>query len=113
MGLGEGKLISIVAENVKSFREKRKLTQQRLAEQCGVDVRTINRIEAADHNPTVEVLERLSVALSVHPAQLVSNEQETSPAVREEVASLAETMASLSTRMAKLKQAMESQAAPK
>ncbi len=113
MGLGEGKLISIVAENVRSFREKRKLTQQRLAEQCGVDVRTINRIEAADHNPTVDVLERLSLALGIPPALLVSSDRESPPAVREEFASLAETMASLSARMAKLKQVMEIQPAPK
>lgn len=49
--------------NVRRLRVARKLTQEALAEQIGVNPRTVQKIEAGKLNILATTLERLKVAL--------------------------------------------------
>jgi transcriptional regulator with XRE-family HTH domain len=55
----------LVAWNVRRLRVERGLTQEALAVDAGIDRTYISRIEREMENPTVEVLERLALALGV------------------------------------------------
>jgi putative transcriptional regulator len=64
----EQKSVSVV------LKEKRKnlgLSQAGLAEQAGIDRKTVNRIENGRFSPTLGTLVALSKALSVTTAELV------------------------------------------
>lgn len=51
-----------------------KLTQEKLAERAGIDVRSLQRIEAGTWNMTVDYLDRLRRALPCKWADLVPEE---------------------------------------
>ena len=63
------------AANVRRFREKRGLTQQRLAERLGADLRWIQRIEAGERDVSISSLSRIARALKVRPAYLLRKAQ--------------------------------------
>jgi HTH-type transcriptional regulator, cell division transcriptional repressor len=50
-------------ENVAALRQRRKLTQERLAERVDVSPRYIQSIEAGDYFPSLPTLVRLRAAL--------------------------------------------------
>ena len=54
-----------VAWNLRRIRTERKISQENLAVDAGVDRTYESGIERQDFNPTVDVLERLAEALSV------------------------------------------------
>jgi transcriptional regulator with XRE-family HTH domain len=56
---------------VKTLRESGGLTQQRLADECGIDIRTIQRIEAGEYGFGLPILFALAEALKVKPAVIV------------------------------------------
>ena len=58
--------------NVKRLRLERGLSQEALAAEAGLAMRHLGRIERGQANPTLDVLERLAVALRVPPLELVS-----------------------------------------
>ena len=53
----------IVGRTVNRLRNAAGLTQERLAERVGIDMRSLQRIEAGAWNMTVDYLERLRDAL--------------------------------------------------
>jgi transcriptional regulator with XRE-family HTH domain len=55
------------------------MTQRSLAEHVGVHVSQIRRYEAGDSSPTLDVLRKLAVALSVSADTLVFDENERGP----------------------------------
>ena len=55
----------------KQWREKRGLSQQRLAERLDTSVASISRIESGKQPYTQDFLEALSVALQTDPASLI------------------------------------------
>ena len=55
---------------VKASRERRKLTQEALAERAGISRTYLARLETGKHDPTASVLERLAKALSVKVGRL-------------------------------------------
>lgn len=59
MSLGE-----IVARNIRRLRLERRLTQEVLAVDAGIDRTYVSRLERGLENPTVAVLEKLAGALS-------------------------------------------------
>jgi transcriptional regulator with XRE-family HTH domain len=59
-----------IARNVRRLRTSQGHTQQRLAELSGIDVRSVNRLEAAAQNVTIDIVERVARALSVSPSLL-------------------------------------------
>jgi len=50
-------------KNVARLRERRKLTQEELAEKAGVSARYLQSIEAGEYFPTLPTLVRLNSAL--------------------------------------------------
>lgn len=54
-----------LAANVRRYRLERVLTQEGLAAATALEARYVQRIEAADANPTVTVLAALATALEV------------------------------------------------
>ncbi len=53
------------AKNLKRLRKLRKLTQEQLAEQVGVDFRYISYLENAKSFPSCDLIEKLVKALDV------------------------------------------------
>ncbi len=66
-------------ERLVAVRNQRKLTQQALAEHAGVHVSQIRRYEAGESTPTLDVLRKLAIALSVSADTLVFDDNERGP----------------------------------
>ncbi|MFD6416027.1 helix-turn-helix transcriptional regulator [Streptomyces sp. NPDC060194] len=60
-----------VGEHIRATRIRENLTQERLAEQAGMDRQTVNRIELGHASPLLDNLVRLADALGVPVADLV------------------------------------------
>lgn len=58
----------VIAGNVRKLRIERKLTQEQLAHDAGIDVTYLRGIEAGRRNPSVAVVSRLAFSLDAHPA---------------------------------------------
>jgi transcriptional regulator with XRE-family HTH domain len=58
--------------NLKFVRQRRGLTQGKLAKLCGVPRSTVANLEAGGSNPTLSVLARLSAALQLSLEELLS-----------------------------------------
>lgn len=56
---------------IKELRKQKGMSQEFLADESGLSLRTIQRIENGDTNPTGESLKRLSNALNVNPDELI------------------------------------------
>ena len=56
---------------LKKAREKRKLTQQALADKVGVHQVTIARLESGTRQPSMDLLHRLAKALRVKVGELL------------------------------------------
>jgi transcriptional regulator with XRE-family HTH domain len=63
-------LLEFIGANVRARRVELELTQERLAEMAGLDLRFLQRIERGSTNLGVAVLVSLATALEVHPADL-------------------------------------------
>lgn len=59
---------------VKAHRRRLGLTQETLAEQAGISVDMISKIEAGSTGASFRVIESLALALSVDPAELFTPE---------------------------------------
>ena len=66
----EQELISL-GSKIKQLRVDNKITQQTLAYNCDVDIRTIQRIEKGIHNPTYKILLALSESFNIEISQLL------------------------------------------
>lgn len=60
-----------LSARVKELRHKKGMSQEFLAEESGLSLRTIQRIEKGESNPTGDSLKRLSNALDVNPDELI------------------------------------------
>lgn len=61
-----------LAENVRSLREQRGLTQQQIAKIAGIPRATWGNLESGEANPTLAVLTRVAAALQVRLEELLS-----------------------------------------
>lgn len=59
-------------ENLKKYRNKKKLSQAALAEICGVATGTIGNLECGLAKPSFDLLVDMAKALDVHPSMLLS-----------------------------------------
>jgi transcriptional regulator with XRE-family HTH domain len=66
-------------ERLASLRKKKGLTQQVLAEKVGLHVIQIRRYESGGSQPTLDVIRRLAIALSVSADMLIFGENERGP----------------------------------
>jgi len=60
-----------LSSRVKELRNRKGISQEALAEESGLSLRTIQRIENGETNPTGDTLKRLSSALNVNPDELI------------------------------------------
>nr|WP_232063058.1 helix-turn-helix transcriptional regulator [Undibacterium sp. KW1] len=63
-------------ERVTALRKERGLTQQALADKVGVHVLQIRRYEGGTSQPTLDVIRRLAIALSVSADMLVFDQED-------------------------------------
>ena len=62
---------NLLGLRLKELRKQKGMTQELLSEESGLSLRTIQRIENGETNPTGESLKRLSNALNVNPDELI------------------------------------------
>ena len=67
---------AVFAENMKRYRKKAKLTQEKLAEICDTDHRYIGQIETGARCPSLEYVERIANALEIAPYRLFYDEND-------------------------------------
>lgn len=63
----------IVGSNVRRLRVERKLTQEQLAHEAGIDLTYLGGIERGRRNPSLKVLASIARCLGVHPQELFSD----------------------------------------
>ena len=66
-------------ERLAALRKERRLTQKALAEQVGVHITQIQRYEGGTIQPTLDVIRRLAIALSISADSLVFDKDERGP----------------------------------
>ena len=66
----------ILAENLRRLRLERGLSQEAFADLAGIDRTYVSALERRVYAATVDVIERLAVALSVEPFELVKSSSE-------------------------------------
>jgi transcriptional regulator with XRE-family HTH domain len=66
-------------DRLAALRREKGLTQQALADAVGVHVSQLRRYEAGQSQPTLEVIRKLAVALSVSADLLVFDKEERGP----------------------------------
>ena len=54
-----------LGQNVRKFRKERRMSQTELAEQAGVALMTISRLERGEHDPHVRTLSQIARGLGV------------------------------------------------
>ncbi len=62
-----------LAKRVKELRRRKGLSQEELTEDSGLSLRTIQRIENGETEPTGETLKRISNALNVNPEEIIDS----------------------------------------
>jgi transcriptional regulator with XRE-family HTH domain len=60
-----------LAKRVKELRKRNSMSQELLAENSGLSLRTVQRIENGETQPTGDSIKRLSSALNVTPNELI------------------------------------------
>ena len=61
---------------IKTVRKSKKITQLQLSFLCDVDIRTIQRIEKGEFNPSLRVLMRIANALEMSLSSLIKQVEE-------------------------------------
>ena len=68
-------LRATLADNIKAFRSKKGLSQEGLAEICGLHRTYIGSVERQERNVTLSTLEVLSAALEVGVPELLTKQK--------------------------------------
>lgn len=68
-----------VGRNVKFYRKKKGLSQEKLGFDCELHRTYISGIERGLRNPTVEILQRIADALSIPAFKLLIDDREQPP----------------------------------
>lgn len=69
-------LLNIVGHNVRDLRLRAGLSQEKLAELCGLHRTYIGGIERGERNITILSLEKLATGLDVSPTHLLMNKKD-------------------------------------
>jgi transcriptional regulator with XRE-family HTH domain len=62
-----------LSTNIRALRKERKLAQERLALEAGVDRTVVSKIEREVSNPSLEILVKLAAVLDIPVARLLSH----------------------------------------
>jgi transcriptional regulator with XRE-family HTH domain len=65
------KLRQIVARNLRVLRKQKRLSQEELAFQAGINRNYVGQIEREEKSPTVDMIEKLAAAMGVRPEELL------------------------------------------
>ncbi len=60
-----------LGQNIKYYRNQKKLTQEELANLVGLSLEFIGRIEIATNKPSLETIFKIAKALDINPDQLL------------------------------------------
>ncbi|PBJ13083.1 helix-turn-helix domain-containing protein [Flavobacterium sp. ACN6] len=71
MDISEETFIVNLGIHVRQIREKKGLSQQDLADDCGITQNQIGRIERAEINTTIKTLIKIANALDIEPKELL------------------------------------------
>ena len=63
-------LRAVVARNLRVLRKQKGFTQEELADNAGINRNYVGQIERKEKSPTVDILEKLAVALEVKAIDL-------------------------------------------
>ncbi|EHR6401409.1 helix-turn-helix transcriptional regulator [Vibrio parahaemolyticus] len=69
------KILATLAKNVRRFRLENDMSQELLAEKCGLHRTYIGSIERGERNATLSTLEVLAETFNVSIAQLLNNNE--------------------------------------
>jgi transcriptional regulator with XRE-family HTH domain len=67
------KLRAVVARNLRVLRKLKGFTQEEFADLAGINRNYVGQIEREEKSPTVDMIEKLAIVLSVQPAELLNN----------------------------------------
>lgn len=70
MNISEETFITNLGIHIRQLREKKGMSQQDLADDCGITQNQVGRIERAEINTTVKTLVKIINALDVEPKDL-------------------------------------------
>ncbi len=62
-----------LGKSVREYRLKKGLTQQEVADKCGLDISYVGGIERGQRNPTLGVIHGLASVLGVRVSDLLKN----------------------------------------
>lgn len=71
MDISEDTFIVNLGIHIRQIREKKGLSQQDLADDCGITQNQVGRIERAEINTTIKTLVKIANALNVEPKELL------------------------------------------
>ncbi|MGG1444723.1 XRE family transcriptional regulator [Brevibacillus laterosporus] len=81
----------IIAKNLKAFRERKKLSLERVAELTGVSKTMIGQIERGESSPTITTIWKIANGLKISFTSLINNPQpDTKVVLRSESKTLSE-----------------------
>lgn len=72
MSLASMKLRQIAARNLRILRKQKGLSQEELAFQAGINRNYVGQIEREEKSPTVDIVEKLAIALGTEPVELIA-----------------------------------------
>ena len=65
-------LLKAIGNNIRKFRNERKISQQELADVTNIAKSTVQRIESGKLNPTIVMLNKISISLDIDLIELIS-----------------------------------------
>lgn len=71
MNISEETFIANLGIHIRQLREKKGMSQQDLADDCGITQNQVGRIERAEINTTVKTLVKIANALDAEPKELL------------------------------------------
>jgi transcriptional regulator with XRE-family HTH domain len=80
-----GRGMNTIAQNIKKYREQRKMSQQELALKVRVGTATIQKYESGEQIPDTQTILKLSTALDIPASELMEQEMSTSSGIDPEI----------------------------
>jgi transcriptional regulator with XRE-family HTH domain len=66
-------ILKVAADNIRYYRQKSNLSQEKLAEYADVHRNYIGRIERCEINISLVQLAKIAIGLKVHPSELLKD----------------------------------------